>query len=156
PILKTECASAAVDLELLGVVDDDAAFAQVLEVVVVRVLVLRDEDIEVIAGREDGLTGDASLPPRGATLDLRRERGERENVVTALRGRGSHQLRASDHTLSAFPRKADNEILAHRVPLIPAPWILADMAPGTDPMAVPGSIPPGCVLVQWWTRMLRV
>ena len=67
---EAQRATRVLDLELLGVEDDDAALAEVLDVVVVGVAVLRDQDVQVVTRREDRLARDARLTPGGAALDL--------------------------------------------------------------------------------------
>jgi hypothetical protein len=113
--------------ELLGVVDDDAALAQLLDVVVVGVAVLRDQDVQVVARRQDRLAGDASLAPRGSAFDLRGEGGEGEDVVAACAAAEAISSAPPTTPCPPSPAKRTTRLLLIRRPFV------AGVAPATGP-----------------------
>ena len=103
-------------VEGVGVDDQRAALRQVPDVRLQRRRIHRDEHVGRVAGREDVVVGEVELEPRdarqraGRRTDLRREVGQRRDVVPEQR-RLRGELRAGElHAVAGVAREADDHL----------------------------------------------
>ena len=97
--------------EVVGVVNDDAAFAHLFSMGLVGFLVKCDQDVYLVAGTEDGFCANPGLGPGRPSQDLGRERRVGQGVVADLRGRLGQSFSRSNDALSAFTGEPDDEVV---------------------------------------------
>src|SRR3990172_3879738 len=131
---------AAVGLRLneVGVVEEDAAFVQVLAVQLIRLLVEGDEDVAAVTQGVDGPVGDADLEPGVAALNLGGVGAEGEGVEAYTGGGHFEVLAGTDDTAyRGVAAYSDDEIVSGhgRAPLLrAAPWVRGRQA---EPNSMP-------------------
>ena len=95
------------DLDLVGIVDEDAPLVQIVPVELIRLLVEGDEDVTAVADGEDGPVGDPDLEPGVAALDLRRIGTESECPKALVRCGSAEVFAGADHaansSVAAYP-----------------------------------------------------
>ena len=100
-----------IGLDVVGVVEEDAAVFQKADVVLVTVLIKRDEEVGFIARGEDFARAHADLENRGTAGDGRGDRHVGHDIVIAASGQAREESAGALDAVLRISREADNGVV---------------------------------------------